>query len=111
MMTASNSSAVRPALRCVGVVFLTEKEAGAKANVAVAKKQKKIVNRIMVFLVSLIMFEGIMIELVVELELVHTGSENYYPSLSKPTGYSGEVGSGPTDAYKALNPKPWKASP
>jgi hypothetical protein len=39
------------------------------------------------------------------------GSGNDYPSLSKPTGYSGEVGSGPTDAYKALNPKPWKASP
>ena len=27
------------------------------------------------------------------------------------TGYSGDVGDGPTDAYKALNPKPWKASP
>lgn len=27
------------------------------------------------------------------------------------TGYSGEVGSGPTDAYKSLNPKPWKKSP
>ena len=26
----------------------------------------------------------------------------------KPTGYSGEVGSGPTDAYKALNPKAYK---
>ncbi len=38
-------------------------------------------------------------------------SGNDYPSLSRPTGYSGEVGSGPTDAYKALNPKPWKASP
>lgn len=38
-------------------------------------------------------------------------SGNDYPSLSKATGYSGEVGSGPTDAYKALNPKPWKASP
>lgn len=35
-------------------------------------------------------------------------SGNDYPSLSKPTGYSGEVGTGPTDAYKALNPKPWK---
>mmetsp|Transcript_26950 Transcript_26950/g.30831 ORF Transcript_26950/g.30831 Transcript_26950/m.30831 type:complete len:147 (+) Transcript_26950:226-666(+) len=39
------------------------------------------------------------------------GSGNDYPTLSKPTGYSGEVGSGPTDAYKALNPKPWKSSP
>ena len=27
------------------------------------------------------------------------------------SGYSGDVGDGPTDAYKALNPKPWKASP
>lgn len=35
-------------------------------------------------------------------------SGNDYPSLSKPTGWSGEVGDGPTDAYKALNPKPWK---
>ena len=39
------------------------------------------------------------------------GSGNDYPALSKPTGYSGDVGNGPTDAYKALNPKPWKASP
>ena len=38
-------------------------------------------------------------------------SGNDYPALSKATGYSGEVGDGPTDAYKALNPKPWKASP
>ena len=35
-------------------------------------------------------------------------SGNDYPSLGMPTGYSGEVGNGPTDAYKALNPKPWK---
>lgn len=27
------------------------------------------------------------------------------------SGYSGDVGDGPTDAYKALNPKPWKATP
>jgi hypothetical protein len=26
------------------------------------------------------------------------------------TGFSGIVGDGPTDAYKALDPKPWKAS-
>jgi hypothetical protein len=39
------------------------------------------------------------------------GSDNDYPSLSRPTGFSGDVGSGPTDAYKALNPKPWKPSP
>ena len=38
-------------------------------------------------------------------------SGNDLHPLSKPTGYSGEVGSGPTDAYKALNPKPWKSSP
>jgi hypothetical protein len=38
-------------------------------------------------------------------------SGNDLHQLTKPTGYSGEVGSGPTDAYKALNPKPWKASP
>lgn len=25
------------------------------------------------------------------------------------TGFSGDIGDGPTDAYKALNPKPWKA--
>lgn len=37
-------------------------------------------------------------------------SGNDYPSLGLPTGYSGEVGSGPTDAYKALNPKAWKNS-
>ena len=27
------------------------------------------------------------------------------------TGYPGDVGSGPSDAYKSLNPKPWKKSP
>jgi polyhydroxyalkanoate synthesis regulator phasin len=25
-----------------------------------------------------------------------------------PTGYSGDVGKGSSDAYKSLNPKPWK---
>jgi hypothetical protein len=35
-------------------------------------------------------------------------SGNDYPSLSKPTGYSGEVGSGPKTAYDALPPKKWK---
>jgi hypothetical protein len=35
-------------------------------------------------------------------------SGNDYPSLSKPTGWSGEVGSGPTTAYDALPPKPMK---
>jgi hypothetical protein len=32
-------------------------------------------------------------------------SGNNYPSLSKPTGWSGEVGKGPTTAYDALPPK------
>eukprot|EP00554_Chaetoceros_debilis_P010821 CAMPEP_0194108032 /NCGR_PEP_ID=MMETSP0150-20130528/7805_1 /TAXON_ID=122233 /ORGANISM="Chaetoceros debilis, Strain MM31A-1" /LENGTH=152 /DNA_ID=CAMNT_0038796623 /DNA_START=34 /DNA_END=492 /DNA_ORIENTATION=- len=27
------------------------------------------------------------------------------------TGFSGDIGKGSTTAYKALNPKPWKASP
>mmetsp|Transcript_2307 Transcript_2307/g.2768 ORF Transcript_2307/g.2768 Transcript_2307/m.2768 type:complete len:154 (+) Transcript_2307:37-498(+) len=26
------------------------------------------------------------------------------------TGFSGDIGDGPTDAYKALDPKPWKPS-
>ena len=38
-------------------------------------------------------------------------SGNDMPSTGMATGYSGDVGSGPTDAYKSLNPKPWKASP
>jgi len=38
-------------------------------------------------------------------------SGNDYPALSKPTGYSGEVGKGPTTAYDALPPKKYKASP
>lgn len=36
-------------------------------------------------------------------------SGNDYPALSKPTGYSGEVGDGPTTAYDALPPKKYKA--
>ncbi|GAX15242.1 hypothetical protein FisN_1Hh679 [Fistulifera solaris] len=32
-------------------------------------------------------------------------SGNNYPSLSKPVGWSGEVGKGPTTAYDALPPK------
>jgi hypothetical protein len=32
-------------------------------------------------------------------------SGNDYPKLSKPTGWSGEVGRGPTTAYDALPPK------
>jgi hypothetical protein len=26
-----------------------------------------------------------------------------------PAGFAGDVGSGPTDAYKALKPKPWSS--
>lgn len=32
-------------------------------------------------------------------------SGNKYPSLTKPVGWSGEVGKGPTTAYDALSPK------
>lgn len=35
-------------------------------------------------------------------------SGNDYPALSRPSGWSGEVGSGPTTAYDALKPKPYK---
>ena len=38
-------------------------------------------------------------------------SGNDFPSLSKPTGWSGEVGSGPTTAYDALPPKQMKKTP
>lgn len=37
-------------------------------------------------------------------------SGNNYPKLSKPMGWSGEVGDGPKTAYDALPPKPYKAS-
>lgn len=36
-------------------------------------------------------------------------SGNDYPSLSTPSGWSGEVGDGPKTAYDALPPKKWKA--
>ena len=42
---------------------------------------------------------------------VFSKSDGHKASMSariKPTGYSGDVGKGPTDAYKALNPKPYK---
>ena len=42
---------------------------------------------------------------------VFAKSDGHKASVSarvNPTGYSGEVGSGPTDAYKALKPKPYK---
>ncbi|GKY99409.1 hypothetical protein MPSEU_000895600 [Mayamaea pseudoterrestris] len=43
-------------------------------------------------------------------QLGSKASNNDYPSLSKPSGYSGDVGDGPTDAYKALKPKPWTST-
>jgi len=42
-------------------------------------------------------------------QLGDKASGNNYPSLSKPSGWSGEVGKGPTTAYDALKPKPYKA--
>ena len=41
-------------------------------------------------------------------QLGDSASGNDYPSLSKPTGYSGDVGDGPKTAYDALPPKPYK---
>ena len=41
-------------------------------------------------------------------QLGDKASGNDYPALSKPMGYSGEVGDGPTTAYDALPPKKWK---
>ena len=38
-------------------------------------------------------------------QLGDKASGNDYPSLSKPTGWSGEVGKGPKTAYDALPPK------
>ena len=37
-------------------------------------------------------------------------SGNDYPSLTRPSGWSGEVGDGPKTAYDALPPKKWKAT-
>ena len=42
-------------------------------------------------------------------QLGDKASGNDYPSLSKPTGWSGEVGDGPKTAWDALPPKKWKA--
>mmetsp|Transcript_26087 Transcript_26087/g.61963 ORF Transcript_26087/g.61963 Transcript_26087/m.61963 type:complete len:135 (+) Transcript_26087:456-860(+) len=42
-------------------------------------------------------------------QLGDSASGNDFPSLSKATGYSGDVGSGSTTAYDALPPKKWKA--
>ena len=38
-------------------------------------------------------------------QLGDKASGNDYPKLSRPTGWSGEVGDGPTTAYDALPPK------
>ena len=44
-------------------------------------------------------------------QLGDKASGNDYPSLSKATGWSGEVGKGPTTAYDALPPKQMKKTP
>jgi hypothetical protein len=44
-------------------------------------------------------------------QLGDKASGNDYPSLSKPTGYSGDVGKGPQSAYDALPPKKWTSKP
>jgi len=41
-------------------------------------------------------------------QLGDKASGNDYPSLSKPMGWSGEVGKGPQSAYDCLPPKPYK---
>jgi hypothetical protein len=41
-------------------------------------------------------------------QLGDKGSGNNYPTLTKATGWTGEVGGGPTTAYDSLPPKPWK---
>jgi hypothetical protein len=42
-------------------------------------------------------------------QLGDKASGNDYPALSKPTGWSGDVGDGPKTAWDALPPKKWKA--
>jgi len=44
-------------------------------------------------------------------QLGDKASGNDYPKLQRPTGYSGDVGKGPTTAYDALPPKKYKAKP
>ncbi len=44
-------------------------------------------------------------------QLGDKASGNDYPTLSRPTGWSGEIGDGPTTAYDALPPKRIKKSP
>mmetsp|Transcript_29562 Transcript_29562/g.71133 ORF Transcript_29562/g.71133 Transcript_29562/m.71133 type:complete len:157 (-) Transcript_29562:139-609(-) len=43
-------------------------------------------------------------------QLGDKASGNDYPALSKPTGFSGEVGDGPQTAYDVLPPKKWTPS-
>lgn len=44
-------------------------------------------------------------------QLGDKASDNDYPKLSKPTGYSGDVGDGAKTAWDVLPPKKWKPSP
>eukprot|EP00429_Kryptoperidinium_foliaceum_P020054 CAMPEP_0176050038 /NCGR_PEP_ID=MMETSP0120_2-20121206/24868_1 /TAXON_ID=160619 /ORGANISM="Kryptoperidinium foliaceum, Strain CCMP 1326" /LENGTH=159 /DNA_ID=CAMNT_0017383469 /DNA_START=116 /DNA_END=595 /DNA_ORIENTATION=+ len=44
-------------------------------------------------------------------QLGDKASDNDYPKLSRPMGYTGEVGKGPQTAYDALSPKKYKPSP
>jgi hypothetical protein len=44
-------------------------------------------------------------------QLGDKASGNDYPKLSRPTGWSGDVGDGPKTAYDVLPPKKYKASP
>ena len=41
-------------------------------------------------------------------QLGDKASGNDYPALSRPTGYSGDVGKGAKTAYDVLPPKKWK---
>ena len=41
-------------------------------------------------------------------QLGDKASGNDYPALSKPMGWSGEIGNGPKTAYDCLPPKPYK---
>lgn len=44
-------------------------------------------------------------------QLGDKASNNDYPKLSRATGWSGEVGDGPTTAWDSLPPKKWKPAP
>ena len=43
-------------------------------------------------------------------QLGDKASGNDYPALSRPTGWSGDVGDGAKTAYDAIPPKKWKPS-